>query len=41
MEVVGHDGTKDLWGVQDDHIVEQETDREDIGIRGFDYNLFD
>ena len=30
-----------LWGVVDDHVVEELSDQEDIGLRGFDLNIFD
>ena len=41
VEVVGHDKKKLLWGVVDDHVVEEPSDHEDIGLRGFDFNIFD
>ena len=41
MEVIGHDKKKVLWEVVGDHAVEDPTDHEDIGLRGFDFNLFD
>ena len=34
-------GKRFVWGVVDDHVVEEPTDHEDIGLRGFDYNFFD
>ena len=40
MEVVGHDKKKVLWEVVDDHVVEEPSDHEDIGLRGFDFNIF-
>ena len=40
MEVVGHDGKKFLWEVAEDHVVEEPTDHDDIGLRGFGFNLF-
>ena len=41
MEVFGHDKKKILWGVVDDHVVEEPTDHEEIGLREFGFNLFD
>ena len=41
VEVVGHDKKKVLWGVVGDHVVEEPSDHEDIGFRGFDFNIFD
>ena len=41
MEVVGHDKERVLWKVVDDHAVEDPSDNEDIGIRRFDFNIFD
>ena len=29
-----------LWGVVDDHVVEESKDNDEIGLRGFDINLF-
>ena len=40
VEVVGHDGKKFLWEVAEDHVVEEPTDHDDIGLRGFGFNLF-
>ena len=37
--VVGHDKNKVLWEVVDDHVVEEPSDHEDIGLRGFDFNF--
>ena len=34
MEVVGHDKKKVLWEVVEDHVVEEPSDHEDIGLRG-------
>ena len=39
MEVVGHEKRKVLWEVVDDHVVEEPTDHEEIGLRGFDFNF--
>ena len=41
VEFVVHDKRKVLWEVVDDHIVEEPTDHKEIGLRGFDLNLFD
>ena len=40
MEVVVHDNKKVLWGVVDDHVVEDPSDHEDIILRGFYFNIF-
>ena len=40
MEVVGHDKKKVLWKVVNDHVVEELTDYEEIGLRVFDLNFF-
>ena len=41
VEVVGHDKKKVLWEVVGDHVVEEPCDHEDIGLREFDFNIFD
>ena len=41
VEVVGHDRKKVLWGVVNDHTVEEPTDHDEIGLRGFSFNFFD
>ena len=41
VEVVGHDKKKLIWEVVGDHVVEEPSDHEDIGLRGFDFNIFD
>ena len=41
VEVVGHDKKKVLWEVVDDHVVEEPSDHEDIGLWGSDFNIFD
>ena len=41
VEVVGQDKKKVLWEVVNDHVVEEPSDREDIGIKGFYFNIFD
>ena len=30
-----------LWEVVGDHVVEEPSDHEDIGLRGFDFNIID
>ena len=39
VEVVGHDKTKVLWEVVGDNVVEEPSDHEDIGVRGFGFNI--
>ena len=41
VELVGHDKNKALWEVVDDHVAEEPSDHKDIGLRGFDFNIFD
>ena len=41
VEVFDHDKKKVIWEVVDDHVVEEPSDHEDIGLRGFDFNIFD
>ena len=41
VEVVGHDRKKVFWEVVNDHVIEEPTDHDEIGLRGFDFNLFD
>ena len=41
VEVFGHDKKKVLWEVVDNHVVEEPSDHEDIGLWGFDFNIFD
>ena len=41
MEVVDHDRKKFIWESVDDHAVEEPSDHEEIGLRGFDFNFFD
>ena len=41
VEVVGHDKKRVLWEVVGDHVVEEPCDHEDIGLRGFDFNILD
>ena len=41
VEVMGHDKKKVIWEVVGDHVVEETSDHEYIGLRGFDFNIFD
>ena len=41
VEVFGHDKKRVLWEVVNNHVVEEPSDHEDIGLRGFDFNIFD
>ena len=41
VEVVVHNKKKVLWEVVGDHVVEEPRGHEDIGLRGFDFNIFD
>ena len=41
VEVAGHDKKQVLWEVVCDHVVEEPSDHEDIGLRGFDFNILD
>ena len=41
MEVVGQDKKKVLWEVVKDHVLEEPTDHEEIGLQGFYFNVFD
>ena len=41
VEVAGHNKKKLLWEVVGDHVVEEPRDHVDIGLRGFDFNIFD
>ena len=41
VEVFSHNRKKVLWEVVDDHIVEDTTDHDEIGLRGFDLNVSD
>ena len=34
VEVIGHDKKNVIYGVVDDHVVEEPSDHEDIGLRG-------
>ena len=41
MEFVSHDKKKVLWEVVGDHVVEEPTYHDEIGLQGFDFNVFD
>ena len=41
IEVNEKDRKNGTWEVVDDHVVEEGVEREEIDIRGFDFNLFD
>ena len=36
----GSSGSKVVWEVEDNHVVEDPNDNDEIGLRGFDFNLF-
>ena len=40
MEAVGYDGKKVLWEALEYHVLEEVNDHEEIGLQGFDFNLF-
>ena len=40
MEVFGSDGKKVFWEVVDNHVVEDETDHNNIGLWRFDFSFF-
>ena len=40
VEVVGHDKKKVIWEVVEDHVVQDPSDHEEIGLREFDFNIF-
>ena len=40
VEVVGHDKNKVLWGLVEDHVVEEPSDHKEIGLRRFGFNVF-
>ena len=41
MEVVGNDRRKVIWEEVGNHVVEEETHHGEIGLQGFNYNVFD
>ena len=40
IEVTEKDGKKAIRKVADDHVVEEGVEYEELGLRGFDFNLF-
>ena len=38
-EVVSHEGKSVIWEVLNDHVVEEATDHDDIGLWVFDFNF--
>ena len=40
MGFFSHYGKKVLWEVVDNHVVEEATEHEEIGLKGLDFNLF-
>ena len=41
VEVVGRDRNKLLWGGVNNYVLEEPSDHEEIGLWGFDFNVFD
>ena len=41
VEVYYKDRKKVIWQVVDDHVVQEGVEYEELGILGFDFNLFD
>ena len=41
MEVLGYDSNKSVWGVVDNHDVEEPKDNDYIGLQEFGFNLFE
>ena len=41
VEFSEKDGKKVIWKVVDNHVVEEGVEHEELGLRGFDFNLFD
>ena len=39
MEVVSHDGKRVIWVVVNNHLVEDPSDNDEIGLRGFGFNF--
>ena len=40
VEVSDKDGKEVIWEVVDDHLVEEGVEHEELGLRGFGFNLF-
>ena len=41
VEVSEKDGRKEIWEVVDDHVFDEGVEHKEIGLRGFDFNLFE
>ena len=41
VEVSDKDWKRLIWEVVNDHVVEEGVENEEIGLQGFDFNLFD
>ena len=41
VEFYNKDRRKVIWEVVNDHVVEEGVENEKLGLRGFDFNLFD
>ena len=41
VEVYYKDGKRVIWKVVDDHVVEEGVEHEELGLQGFDFNVFD
>ena len=41
VEFSEKDGKKVIWKVVDKNVVEEGVEHEELGLRGFDFNLFD
>ena len=41
VEVDDKDDNKVIWYVLDDHVFKEGVEHEDLGMRGFNFNLFD
>ena len=41
VEVSNKDRKKVIWEIVDDYVVEEGVEHEELGLQGFDFNLFD
>ena len=41
VEVFDKDRNTVIWEVVDEHVVEEGVEHEEVGLQGFDFNLFD
>ena len=41
VEVIGYDGKQVLWELIDNHVVQEDNDNDQIGLRGFYFNFFE